>query len=232
MSRTHLTRAAAAASLITAPLLGLVAVCAWPPLRAGERAQIAAISAEPGRWYIFSLFLLLSSIMLVPALLALMRLLGQTRPAWALVAGCLAQFGILVGVGDAATELMFWQMGARGASLSQMAALATRYDTAPGATLIFMLGGIATLAGMLALSAGLWRAHAVPVWTAIAVPAATVANIVGLSGSNVPVTIASFILLLAAFGRIAAIVRTSPAWDLPDNPVTASLAATIQPARN
>jgi len=226
------SRVGAAAALIAAPLLGLVATCAWPPLRAGERAQIAAIAAQPGRWYIFSLFILLSSIMLVPAVLALMRLLGQTRPVWALVAGCLAQFGILVGIGDSATELMFWQMGAPGASLGQMTALATRYDAAPGAALVFMIGGLAALCGTLLLAAGLWRARAVPAWTAIAVAAGTVANIAGLSAASIPVTIASYALLLAAFGRIALIVRTSPAWDPPGSPVAAKRAATVQPARN
>ena len=67
------------------------------------------------------------------------------------------------------TELMVWQMGAPGASLGQMAALVTRYNAAPGAALIFMIGGLATLSGTLLLSAGLWRAHAVPAWTAIAI---------------------------------------------------------------
>jgi hypothetical protein len=232
MARTQLPRTAAAAALVAAPLLGLAATCAWPPLRAAERAQIAAITVQPGRWYFFSLFILLSSIMLVPAVLALMRLLGQTRPVWALLAGCLAQFGILVGIGDSATELMFWQMGAPGASLGQMTALATRYDAAPGAALVFMIGGMAALSGTLLLAAGLWRARAVPVWTAIAVACATVANIVGLSAVSVPVTLASYALLLAAFGRIAVIVLGSPAWDRPGIPVTARPAATVQPARN
>jgi hypothetical protein len=232
MQRQQLPRTAAAASLITAPLLGLVAASARPPLRAGDRAQIAAISAQPGRWYIFSLFLLLSTIMLVPAVLALMRLLGHSRPVWALIAGSLAQLGILIGIGDAATELMVWQMGAPGASLGQMAALAARYNAAPGAALIFMIGGLATLSGTLLLSAGLWRAHAVPAWTAIAIPIATIANIAGLSASSVPITIASFALLLAAFGRIAVIVRSSPAWTQPDTPVTTRPAASALPARS
>ena len=232
MGRQQLPRAAAAASLITAPLLGLVAACAWPPLRSGERAQIAAISAQPDRWYIFSLFILLSSIMLVPAMLALMRLLGHTRPAWALIAGSLAELGILIGIGDSATQLVFWQMGAPGASLGQMAALATRYDSAPGAALIFMIGGLATVCGTLLLSAGLWRTHAIPAWTAVAIPAATIANIVGLSANSVPITIASFALLLAAFGRIAVIVRSSPAWTQPDTPVTTRPAASALPARS
>ncbi len=228
----QLPRAAAAASLITAPLLGLAAACTWPPLRSGDRAQIAAISAQPGRWYIFSLFLLLSSIMLVPALLALMRLLGHSRPVWALIAGSLAQLGILIGIGDAATQLMVWQMGAPGASLGQMAALATRYNTAPGAALIFMIGGLASLSGTLLLAAGLWRAHAVPAWTAIAIPAATIANIAGLSANSIPITLVSYALLLAAFGRIAVIVRSSPAWAQPGTPVTARPAATALPARS
>src|SRR5580693_1375464 len=229
MGRQQLPRAAAAASLITAPLLGLVAACAWPPLRSGERAQIAAISAQPDRWYIFSLFILLSSIMLV---LALMRLLGHTRPVWALIAGSMAGLGVLIGIGDSATQLVFWQMGAPGASLDQMAALATRYNSAPGAALIFMIGGLATLCGTLLLSAGLWRAHAIPAWTAIAFPAATIANIAGLSANSVPITIASFALLLAAFARIAVTVRTSPAWPQPPTPLTASPAAdSALPAR-
>ena len=232
MLRQQLPRTAAAASLITAPLLGLVAACAWPPLRTGDRAQIAAISAQPGRWYIFSLFILLSTIMLVPAVLALMRLLGHSRPVWALIAGSVAQLGILIGIGDAATELMVWQMGAPGASLGQMAALTTRYNAAPGTALIFMIGGLATLGGTLALSAGLWRAHAVPAWTAIAIPAATVANIAGLSANSVPITIASFALLLAAFARAAVIVRSSPAWTQPDTPETTSPVASALPARS
>jgi hypothetical protein len=232
MQRQQLHRTAAAASLITAPLLGLAGACAWPPLRTGERAQIAAISTQPGRWYIFSLFILLSSIMLVPAVLALMRLLGRSRPTWALIAGCLAQLGILIGIGDAATELIFWQMGAPGASLGQMAALATRYNAAPGAALIFMIGGLATLCGMLLLSAGLWRAHAVPAWTAIAIPIATIANIAGLSANSVPITIASFALLLAAFGRIAVIIRNSPAWPQSDTPVTTRPTATALPTHS
>src|SRR6202050_2555718 len=231
MGRQQLPGAAPAASRTTAPLLGLVPACAWPPLRSGERAQIAAISAQPDRWYIFSLFILLSSIMLVPAMLALLRLLGHTRPAWALIAGSLAELGILIGIGDSATQLVFWQMGAPGASLGQMAALATRYDSAPGAALNFMIGGLATGCGTLLLSAGLWRTHAIPPLTAVAIPAATIANIVGLSANSVPITIASFALLLAAFARVAVAVRTSPDWAEPATPVTARPAAdSVRPA--
>ena len=59
-----------------------------------------------------------------------------------------------------------------------------------------------------------------------------IANIAGLSANSVPITIASFALLLAAFGRIAVIVRSSPAWPQPDTPVTTRPAASALPARS
>lgn len=202
----QLPRKVAGASLILAPLFGLVGACAWPPLRASDRAQIAAIAVHPARWYVFSLFILLSSYLLVPAVLALMRVLRPSRPGWADLAGSLALFGILVSIGDSATELMYWQMGARGASLSQMAALAARYGAAPGVSLIYIAGGLAVLCGMVLLAAGLWRSRAVPAWTAAGLIVATVVNIVGLSSASVPLAIASYALMLAALGRIAVIV--------------------------
>ncbi len=209
--REQLPRKAAGLSLILAPLLGLAAVCAWPPLRTSDRAQIAAIAAQPVRWYVFALFILLSSYLLVPAVLALMGVLRPSRPGWAALAGSLALFGVLISIGDSATELMYWQMGVRGASFSQMAALATRYDSTPGASLIYMAGGVAVLSGMTLLSAGLWRSRAVPAWTAAGIIIATVANIAGLSSAGVLLAIVSYALVLAALGRIAVIVLSGPA---------------------
>jgi hypothetical protein len=215
----EMSRKAAGLSLILAPLLGLVAVCAFPPLRTSDRAQVAAITAHPGRWYIFALFILLSSYLLVPAVLALMRLLRPSRPGWAALAGGLALFGVLISIGDSATELMYWQMGVPGASLSQMAALAARYDSAPGASLIYLTGGLAVLGGMTLLSVGLWRSRSVPAWTAAGIVIATVMNIIGLSAASVPVAIVSYALLLAALGRIALLVLSAPPA-LSDPPVT------------
>ena len=202
----QLLRRASGSSLILAPMLGLVAVCARPPLRASDRAQIAAIAVSPGRWYVFSLFILLSSYLLVPAVLALMRVLRPSRPGWAALAGGLALFGILVSIGDSATELMYWQMGAPGASLGQMAGLAARYNSAPGVSLLYLAGGLAVLGGIALLSFGLWRSRAVPAWAAAGIAVATVLNVVGLSAASVPVAIASYALMLAAMGRIALII--------------------------
>lgn len=232
LSAQALSVKAGACALILAPLLGLASSLALPPLRSGERAQIAAITAAPGRWYAFALLGLVFCYLLVPAVFALMRLLGQRRPLWALLAGWLAQFGILVAIGDAAVELMYWQMGTPHASLAQMAALASRYESAT--SFIYMIGGLSALVGLTLLSLGLWRARAVPAWAAAAIPAAMVINIVGLTSSNLPLTIISFALMLAAFARAAVIIlRSGPAaQQAPAPAASAPIPAAQTPAQN
>ena len=232
LSAQALSTKAGACTLILAPLLGLASSLAMPPLRSGARAQIAAITAAPGRWYAFALLGLVFGYLLVPAVFALMRLLGPSRPLWALLAGGLAQFGILVAIGDAAVQLMYWQMGTPHASLAQMAALASRYESAT--SFIYMIGGLSALAGLTLLGLGLWRARAVPAWAAAAIPAATVVNIVGLTFSNLPLTIISFALMLAAFARAAVIIlRPRPAaQQAPASAGPASISATRAPSQN
>ena len=231
-SAQTLSTKAAACALILAPLLGLASSLALPPLRSGERAQIEAITAAPGRWYAFALLGLAFGYLLVPAVFALMRLLGPNRPLWAVLAGWLAQFGILVGIGDAAVELMYWQMGTPHASLTQMAALASRYESAT--SFIYMIGGLSALVGLTLLSLALWRARAIPAWAATAIPAATIINIVGLTFDNLPLTIISFALMLAAFTKAAAIIlRSGPAaQQAPAPAVSAPVPATQTPAQN
>ena len=47
---------------------------------------------------------------------------------------------------------------------------------------------------------------------------ATILNIVGLSSASVPLTIASFAVMLAAFGRIAVIIWSDPGSAKPEVP--------------
>jgi len=167
---------------------------------------------------------------LVPAVLALMRLLGHTRPVWALTADSLAGLGILIGIGDSATQLVFWQMGAprRQPRPDGRAGHPLQLRARSGADLHDRRPRHAVREKML-VSAGLCRARAIPAWTAAAIPAATIANIAGLSANSVPITIASFALLLAAFVRVAVTVRTSPAW--PQALTATPAAGSVLPAR-
>jgi hypothetical protein len=203
MDARRLPRIAMAAALVLAPLTGLVAAVAQNMLRTSEAAQLTAVAANPDRFYVYALFMLLSGYLLVPAFFGILALLRERTPGWAFVAGVITQTGLLIAVGDAATELVYWQMGAPGADSAQMVALAERYDSAAGSSLVYTIGGLATLIGIGLTSVALWRTRVVPRWSAVALLVGAVANIVGFSIASQSVLIGSYVVLLAAFAAAA-----------------------------
>ena len=209
MSARRITNTVSVASLVLAPVCGLVAAVATPALvSTSTREQLVAVSHHQGRFYVYSLFILLSSYAFVPAIAALVRLMPQTRPAWSEVAGILTQVSMLVAVGDAATEMVWWQAGSPHASLSAMSALSDRLDAAPGYSLIYAIGGLSGMLGSALLAAALIRTHAAPAWAALALPVGFVVNIVGFSIANQAVLVLSYVVLTAGLVRLAALVRT------------------------
>jgi len=199
MTDVRLARAAMAASLLSAPLAGLVAAVAAPALRTSTAAEIAAIAAHQDRFYVYAIAVLVSGYLLVPAFLGILTLLRGRAPVWASVAGGVTVAGLLIAVGDAATELVYWQMGAPGADRSAMVALAERYETAPGAALVYTVGGLATLVGLAAVAVALWRTRVVPRWAAAALLLGGLAQVVGFAVASQAVLAASYVVLLAAF---------------------------------
>jgi hypothetical protein len=111
--------------------------------------------------------------------------------------------GLLVAIGDSAGELFYWQMGAPGANLAQMGALAERYENAAGSSLPYAIGGILIIVTSIALGIGLARSRTVPMWAAILVPVGMIANIAGYALGSQPVLIASWAALLAALAATA-----------------------------
>jgi hypothetical protein len=210
-------------SMIGSALLLLGASVASPAIKSNEAAQIAVIAQHPARYYLFTILILGSSMLLVPALIGLMRITAERSPRLSNIGGALALFGALVAVGDSTSQLVIWQMGARGADRAQMAALLHRFDNVAGASLFFSIGGLSVVVGMLLLSIALYRAKAAPAWAAAGVIAGTVLNIVGFSASSVGILIVSSVVLLAALGWIGwqllaggpsaeAAFRVPPAW--------------------
>jgi hypothetical protein len=214
-------RSAIGGSMIGTAVLMLGASLAAPAIKSNEAAQIAVIAAHPTRYYLFTILILGSSMLLVPAIIGLMRMSAERSPRLSNVGGTLALFGALVAVGDSMSQLAVWQMGARGADRGQMAALLHRFDNVAGATLVFSLGGLAIVVGILLLSIALYRAQTVPAWACVGLVAGTVLNIVGFGAASVGVLIVSSVVLLAALGWIGWLVltggaeaeaRMAPAW--------------------
>ena len=220
----RLARVTMSLAMPLSAVTGLVAAWALPALRTTMSAEITAIAAHRDRYYLYAICMLLSSYLLVPAILGVMALLRERASRWSALAGGLAVAGLLVAVGDAAVELMYWQMGAPGADHGQMVALAERYDNAPGSTLPYAVGGIVMLIGVLLLAVGLWRTRVVARWAAAALLLGTVANVEGFSFASRPVLIGSYVLLLVCFAPMARRLLR------PDEAVPAAVPSAATPA--
>jgi hypothetical protein len=186
-----------ALALLATPLLWLVAELVSPELHTDSAAQLAEIARHPDRWYAYTVLLSAGLGTCIAAAVGLGRLAG----------GRLGRIGMLVlsaslviAIGDAMTQLMVWQMVEPGADRSQMAALMTRFDEAPGAGAVFGAGGLAYLVGTLLLTVGLARAEGFPVWIALAVGGGLILNVVGFIAASVPVILVSCVVLLVGMG--------------------------------
>jgi hypothetical protein len=203
----------AAVSMIAGPLFLVASALVSPQLKSDEGAQLAVIAAHPTRWYWFTLLLLIGSILLVPALLGIAASLHERSPRLANLGGLLAVLGSLVAIGDVMTQFVSWQMVAAGADRAQMAALLHRFDNAAGVGVVFNVGGLAVVTGVILLTVGLIRTQIAPAWAAVGLSVATLLNVVAFSSASAAGVAASWIVLLAAMGYIGrtALVRESGA---------------------
>jgi hypothetical protein len=166
------------------------------------RAMLAAIAQHPTQWYLFGLFLLVSYVLLAPAVLGLMHLLRDRAAAWSSIGGSLAFLGAIASVADTRLVFVHWQMAAPEADRDQMVALLTRLEAAAGATLPFILGTLGLVIGTVLLAIGLYRSRVVPTWVAAALGAGIVANLAAFIAGSRPGLIASSAILALAYGWI------------------------------
>jgi len=206
-------RTAIGGSMIGSAALLLGASLAWPAIKSNEAAQIAVISQHPGRYYLCTILILASSMLLVPALIGLMRMGAERSPVLSNLGGTLSVLGALIAIGDSASQLVIWQMGARGADRAQMAALLHRFDDVAGSSIVFSIGGLAIVVGVVLLSMALYRSRTVPAWASVGVAAGTVLNLVGFTAASVGVLIVSSVVLLAALGWIGRLVLAGDSAD-------------------
>src|SRR5690242_1244713 len=86
-------RVALGGSMIGTAVLGLGAALVWPAMKTDEAAQIAVIAQHPSRFYLCTILILGSSMLLVPALIGLMRLSAERSPVLTNLGGTLSIFG-------------------------------------------------------------------------------------------------------------------------------------------
>lgn len=220
MTDTYARRALAVA-LVGAPVLWLGAEACSPKLESNAARQVAVIAQHQDRWYGYTLLLVLGTMLFVPAVLAVMRITRAESTRLSLAGGILLCFGTLVAIGDAMTQLVFWQAGAEGADRRQMAALMDRFDNAGGASLIFGPGGLAFLVGSVLLTIALLRTARVPSWAAVLFGVGLVVQVVGFTSSSVPMIAASNVISLVAMAALARVqlgAATAPSAQATDRP--------------
>lgn len=197
-------------SMLLAPLLSLASAVVSPPLESTMPAKIAEIAQHQDRWYLYAIFITVGAWFFVPSVIGLISTLADGAPRASFLGGSLAMLGVLVAIGDGTAELVYWQMGASGADRAQMAALANRYESATGSSLVFTIGGLALLVGLVVLAVALARTRVAPLWAAAAIPIGAIVNIAGFSTSNNLAVIASNLIFLVGFGWIARLLLTAP----------------------
>jgi len=190
-------------ALVAAPLFFLFSGLAIPALKSGDAAQLALIAAHPTGWYLFTLFSIVGALFLVPASAALMNATRNGAPRTAIVGGGLLQLGAYVALIDSATQLVYWKMGRPVADRVAMAALLHRYENAPAASVIFMVGALSLVVGSVLLAVALVRSRTAPLWAALVLPIGMVANIAAFVGSSRLLLIGSSVVLLVPLGLVA-----------------------------
>jgi hypothetical protein len=118
------------------------------------------------------------------------------------VGGGLAVLGSLIAIGDVMSQFVSWQMVAGSANHDQMASLLHRFDNAAGVGVVFSVGGLSVLIGVVILTVGLIRTRVAPAWAAIGLSLATLLNIVAFGSASAVGVAASWVVLLVAMGYI------------------------------
>jgi hypothetical protein len=130
-----------------------------------------------------------------------MQLTRAATPFLGIVGAGLTLIGTFVGIADAGTQLVYWQMGT--GNQVAMIALAHRFENATGATAIFMAGGISLMAGSILLALALWRSRVAPAWAAACLPVGLIGTVAAFASASRPGLVAASVAMLVGLGAIA-----------------------------
>jgi hypothetical protein len=213
-----LQRAVGAFSLVAAPLCAVAAFAVTPIADASWSTQriLAATAAHPGQARLANWLATAFGFLLVPAILAAMRLAKRQAPVLATISGGLALIAWLGVFTLNAIDTLAYELTRTSVP---SAAAADIYDrvtaSAPvGATVgIFVAGHIL---GTVGLGLALLRARAIAAWAAAAVVAATPVPLVAHFAGSRPLDLVSWSLLALGFAAVAvSVLRTAnEEWDV------------------
>jgi hypothetical protein len=178
--------------------------------------QYAAVAAERGGTIVSSVFLLVSSIFLVPAVFGILHLVRGRGVTLVHIGGGLAILGALGHVAVMTYQLALVEM-TRVGDREAMVALIDRLSNSTTVGLVVFPMILAFALGLLILSVALWRAGIVQGWAAALVLVAVILDVGAPDGAPTAVSIVKQLLGFAAFTYVGLrVLRMSDAeWEQP-----------------
>lgn len=209
----HFRKMVAGFCMVVAPLFALVGFVIHPDAKTDEAAQIAQVAAHTDAWYAAHLFLFISVVLAVPAVLGLMHMLREREVAYGHTGGALGLIGLMSIAGILGIEMVVWQMATGNGA--EMAGLLDRVTNATGVMVPFFFGSLLFGLAYVAFGVGLYRARAVASWMAFCLAAGGLLLDVGNAASSTTIALVGAAVLVVGQGAIGWMVwkETDEAWD-------------------
>ncbi|NJC69817.1 hypothetical protein HC031_08795 [Planosporangium thailandense] len=183
---TVLGRTGLAVSLFLAPWGFVVANAsyAWATRNGGDDSTganaLALAAAHPTILSAAILAAMLGSLLMVPAAIGAMRLIGDRAARLGLVGGVLVAAGYICYFSVAQSSFTALAMVDNDGPRAEYAAVLDASQQNPLVIWVFLLFVLGNLVGTFLLGLALWRSHRVPVWAAAAVMAWPPLHVIGL----------------------------------------------------
>jgi hypothetical protein len=201
--------------MVLAPLLFLVAFVVSPKLetKAGKMLSVAVDNVD--RFYIANLVALVGLFLVVPAVLGVMHMLRERRPAYSGIGGSLALIGVFASMVGQGVAFVMWEMARHGGDSAANTSVvhALTHDTGTVVP-IYVLGYVGCV-GVVVLAAGLYMARVVDWWMALFFAVGIVCINVAFPAGVLALAIVGSALTLVGLGSMGLVVlRESDAdWE-------------------
>jgi hypothetical protein len=205
-------------SLLAAPILFAAAEILSPESGGDAAASLASFSQHRTALLASALLGLASTMVLIPAVAAVLHLIRRRGVIYAHIAACLIIYGLVTAhAALGGINIMFYEMTSPAMPRTAMLALGNELFHAHAIAGPILLGHYAFALGILLLGIGLWRSHAFAGWVGPCVVAWILTDIALGSApvGHVLADVISNLFAIAAFSTIGwtLLTSTDATWD-------------------
>ena len=211
----HLRKTVAGACMVLAPLLFLVAFVVSPRLETDAGKQLSVATGHADRFYLANLLATLGLVLVVPAVLGVMHMLRERRPAYSGLGGALTLIGVFAALVGQGVAFVMWQMAHHGGASAANTSVIHAMTHDAGTVIPIYVCGYLSVLGVVLLGAGLYSARVVDWWMALFFAAGVVCVNVAFPAAALWLAIVGAALMLVGLGSMGLLVlRESDAdWE-------------------